>query len=225
MFYCYIYLDPRKFGDYKYYIDVNCESFELEFDFEPFYVGKGMGSRCFELVYGRSVYFKNKINKIKKEGFELIVQKIYENIDESLVFKFEKELISIIGKYLDKIKGPLINVSDGGPGLGMSGENHPWWGVKLTREEAMARLGGEKNGMYGKHHSDEACEAISKAMTKRNLIDNPMHRPEVVAKITGSNNPMHGRSWCNNGVINKCLYELPGEDWKWGRLPWGRNPS
>lgn len=36
-FYVYVYLDPRKPGKYKYG--------EYEFDYEPFYVGKGTGRR------------------------------------------------------------------------------------------------------------------------------------------------------------------------------------
>lgn len=37
-FYVYALLDPRKPGKYKYG--------EYEFDYEPFYVGKGSGDRC-----------------------------------------------------------------------------------------------------------------------------------------------------------------------------------
>jgi hypothetical protein len=39
-YYVYLYLDPRKEGKFKYG--------DYEFDYEPFYVGKGHGNRLFE---------------------------------------------------------------------------------------------------------------------------------------------------------------------------------
>ena len=38
IFYVYVYLDPRKPGNYVYG--------EYSFDYEPFYVGKGSNGRC-----------------------------------------------------------------------------------------------------------------------------------------------------------------------------------
>ena len=106
-FYTYVYLDPRKSGIYNYG--------EYEFDYEPFYVGKGKGNRWNDIKWSRNKYFKNKINKIKRLGFEPIRRKIKENLEENYSFEIEKELIKLIGKEILK-EGPLTNETDGGEG-------------------------------------------------------------------------------------------------------------
>lgn len=80
-YYTYIYLDPRKRGQYCY--DDIC------FTFEPVYVGKGKDRRI-KNISERNDYFKKKINKIKKLGLEPIVIKLYENLSEEESFELEK---------------------------------------------------------------------------------------------------------------------------------------
>jgi predicted XRE-type DNA-binding protein len=105
-FYVYIYLDPRKLGKYKYG--------EYEFDYEPFYIGKGKGNRWKE-ISGRNNHFKRIINKIIKVGLEPIVIKLKESLNEKQSFILENKIISLIGR--KKLKnGPLINFTDGGEG-------------------------------------------------------------------------------------------------------------
>ena len=121
-FYVYIYLDPRKSGEYKYG--------EYEFGFEPFYVGKGkikynekgnITYNRWKKLDGRNDYFINKFNKIKENGLEPIVVKIKENMIEDDSFLLEIELIDIIGRE-NLGKGPLVNFTDGGEGV--SGYTH-----------------------------------------------------------------------------------------------------
>jgi len=161
-FYIYIYLDPRKPGKYKYG--------SYEFDYEPFYVGKGHGRRL-NRISGRSKYFKNKMNKIKESGLEPIIIKIRENLDEKESFVLESELINLIGRK-DLDKGHLINFTDGGEGISgcirneetrkkqsekmkgkYKGKSNPMFGVK-----------GKNNPFYGKHHSEETKRRQSERM-------------------------------------------------------------
>lgn len=112
-YYVYIYLDPRKPGKYVYE--------DLEFDFEPFYVGKGNGNRMFSHLNNqyKNSYKYNKINRIKELGLFPIIRKVYDKLSEINAFIKEKELILKIGRIE---KGPLVNFSDGGEG--QSGFKH-----------------------------------------------------------------------------------------------------
>jgi len=114
IFYVYIYLDPRKSGVFKYG--------SYEFNYEPFYVGKGKDERWKDKKNDHCEY---KINKIKSSGFETIRMKIIENLEENYSFEVEKELIKLIGKEILN-EGPLTNIADGGEGVS---------GYKWTEEQ------------------------------------------------------------------------------------------
>jgi predicted XRE-type DNA-binding protein len=107
IYYIYIYLDPRKLGRYCY------KNFSLLY--KPIYVGKGKNRRWKEINgNSRTIFFKNKINKIKKSELEPIVFKLYENLNEKESLDKETELINEIN-----IKNPgiLVNMTDGGDGI------------------------------------------------------------------------------------------------------------
>lgn len=107
-FYIYIYLDPTKSNKYIYN--------EYKFNYEPFYVGKGKNRRCYDIKKGRSKYFKNKINKIKRFGYEPIIIKLYDNISEKKAFELETKLINKIGRK-NNSTGPLLNIIDKNRGI------------------------------------------------------------------------------------------------------------
>jgi len=108
-YYIYIYLDPRKSGQYCYK--------DFCFLSEPMYIGKGKGKRYKEVgSKKRSQLFINKINKIKQSGLEPIVFKLYENLNENQSFELEKNLIKEIGR-IDLNFGSLLNMTDGGEGI------------------------------------------------------------------------------------------------------------
>lgn len=111
-YYVYVYLNTLKPGKFKYG--------DLEFDFEPFYVGKGMGERY--LYHLNKVKFKNKyksskkfniIEKIIEENSEPIIIKLFDNCEETESLLLEKKIITEIGR-MDLGNGPLTNLNDGG---------------------------------------------------------------------------------------------------------------
>ena len=166
IFYNYVYLDPRKPGNYNYD--------NLHFDFEPFYVGKGQGDRCYfhliEVPRKKCNYKKfNKIRKIKESNLEPIILKIYENLEESIAFKNEIYLIETIGRH-DKGLGPLSNLNDGGKG----GDNFTYNPNKeLIREKMVknhADFKKEKHPSYGKHMTDESKQKNSNSQPNKREI-------------------------------------------------------
>lgn len=141
--YVYVYLDTRKPGKYIYD--------DLEFEYEPFYIGQGTKHRCYSgLKNGGSFYKKNKINKIIKAGFEPKILKIYENLEFETAIKLEIEIISKIGRS-DLGKGPLVNLTDGGEGTINVSNN-----IKINRAKKQ----------IGTHHSEETKEKMKIAKKK-----------------------------------------------------------
>jgi len=149
-YYVYVYLDPRKPGKYKYG--------EYEFDYEPFYVGRGKDYRfrdhLTEAKSDKKSFKCNKIRKIIKEtSKEPIIIKIKENIsfDESNII--EENLIKIIGRF-DLNEGSLTNLTDGG--MGSKGFESAFKGKKHsieTKRKISEKVSGENNGMFGKKGS------------------------------------------------------------------------
>ena len=197
-YYIYIYLDPRKSGNYKYG--------EYEFDYEPFYIGKGKGRRYKE-INGRNKYFKNKISKIKKYGLKPLVIKFKENLDEENSFILESKLISLIGRE-DLNKGTLVNFTDGGEGksghvvsektkellsetnkgennpmFGRTGENHPNYGnhpSEKTKELMSEIKKGENNSFYNKKHSEKTLKLMSKKKKGENNPKSILKEQDVI---------------------------------------------
>ncbi len=186
-YYVYIYLDPRKSGEYKYG--------KYEFEYKPFYIGKGKNKR-YLTEYGRNPLFKNKINKIKKLKQKPIIFKLYENLDEKTSFEIEEKLIKEIGR-IDLGTGPLVNMTDGGEGISgykhteetrkkisinhddRKGEKHPMFGIhrfgkdapnfgknhsKECKNKISESISGKNHYLYGKHHSIKTKNKISESL-------------------------------------------------------------
>lgn len=113
-FYTYVYLDPRKPGQYQY------DNLPFSFLYEPFYIGKGKGRRYKDhlrecVVTTCNTHKNNRIRKIKRDGFEPLISKLKENLTEDEAFSLEREYILTIGRR-DKKTGPLTNLTEGGDG-------------------------------------------------------------------------------------------------------------
>jgi hypothetical protein len=106
--YLYIYLDPLKKGNYVYG--------DLSFDYEPFYVGIGVRDRYKSHLSKRSLSVKShknrKIKKILKNNDTPIIIKLYEDLNKTLAYNREIEIIKLIGRYIDG--GTLTNQTNGG---------------------------------------------------------------------------------------------------------------
>ncbi len=109
-FYVYAYLDPRKPGIYTYG--------EYTFDYEPFYIGKGTGSRLYRHLWESENNTTNnyKFRLIKKIIEETnnkpIIIKLKSNLTNSESIKLEMNIIKKIGKKSNG--GILTNVLNGG---------------------------------------------------------------------------------------------------------------
>ncbi|MFN7656342.1 MAG: LEM-3-like GIY-YIG domain-containing protein [bacterium] len=173
-YYVYVYLDPRKSGNFTYG--------DYSFDFEPFYIGKGSGYRFnhhLKQFIKYNKHKKNKINKIINEGLNPIIIKTHNNLTEEESFYYEKELIKLIGRS-DMCEGPLTNKTDGGDGMSgfiitnemrelrskmFKGEKNPMYGKgykQLGEKNPMYGVTGEKHFMYGKNRPIETILKISK---------------------------------------------------------------
>ncbi|MEO6303839.1 MAG: hypothetical protein ABIP51_11775 [Bacteroidia bacterium] len=113
-YYVYVYLDPRKPGKFTY------DGLDVSFLFEPFYIGKGFKKRYHShlttaLKNKKSFnnILTNKIKKILSENLNPFIEKIKIELDEKSSYKFEKEIIKIIGKKINNT-GSLLNILDGG---------------------------------------------------------------------------------------------------------------
>ena len=172
-YYNYIYLDPRKMGNFKYE--------DWEFEAEPIYVGKGCGSRAYEHVTkiynSENPIFKNKILAIQKEGLEPIIKILKYFEDEETAYDHEDMLIKIIGSdFIKEIKnGPLCNLLLGAKPPNhkgktyeeIFGDNAEW--QRKNRIELQKKAGG---WFKGHTHSEES----RKKMSENGKIDRALRK-------------------------------------------------
>jgi hypothetical protein len=161
--YVYIYLNPLKIGTYNYG--------KFHFDYEPFYIGLGkIDSHVKQASYNKEKSFKdNVILKILKENQEPIRYKLYENITLYSAKRLEKCLIKLIGRK-DLIKGPLVNLTDGGDGCQnsiVSKENREkarLRAIELWDKGIFKPQYGTSNPFFNKHHTEETIQKIKKSI-------------------------------------------------------------
>ena len=189
MYYIYVYLDTRKKGSYSFG--------DFHFEYEPFYIGKGVNERHLTHLRvangsrkGKNNLIVTKIKSILNDGFEPIIIKIIEGLTKENYDSYEISTIKLIGKSCDGL-GPLLNTTDGGDGgVTWIGEHHNK-GKKLEEivgeekatelkqklsEQASRRVGelnsnfgnkGELNPMFGTKRSQETIDKIRENTLKQ----------------------------------------------------------
>ncbi len=134
-FYVYAYLDPTKEGKYKYG--------SYEFDYEPFYIGKGCGNRLLDHLNGDicNIIKTERIEEIRNIS-EPIVIKVIDKINETNAFDIEIDLITKIGRIIDNT-GPLTNIQKGGEGFSGWVVTDNW--IKNNKKGQKKRWANPKN--------------------------------------------------------------------------------
>lgn len=189
MYYIYVYLDTRKKGSYSFG--------DFHFEYEPFYIGKGINDRYLTHLKvangsrkGKNNLIVSRIKSILNDGFEPIVIKIVEGLTKENYDSYEISTIKLIGKLCDG-SGPLLNITDGGDGgITWIGDHHNK-GKKLEEivgeekatelkqklsEQASKRVGelnpnfgnrGELNPIFGRNHTDDELSKMSISALKQ----------------------------------------------------------
>jgi hypothetical protein len=181
VFYVYVYLDPRKPGEYRYS--------DLTFSHEPFYVGKGKKKRQFSHIRNayknKQTHKYNKIRKILQIGQNPIVLLFKDNLEEQDAFDLEILLIKTIGRF-DLQQGPLTNKTDGGDGFSGNHHNAPWnKGLDISDKRVLQCVEtrkktflinepfkGEKNPMYGRRGKLSPHFGVHKTKQHKKKISN-----------------------------------------------------
>jgi hypothetical protein len=162
-YYVYVFLDESNPGIFEYG--------DIKFDYEPFYIGKGTGGRISSSLLDRESPFKvNKINKIKRSGFQILRFKLLENLENEEALQKEIEFIKLIGRRDLKL-GPLVNQTDGGD--------------------------GRSNIIVSKETREKIREGNIKSNQIRKILGTDKHTPEVIDHLRkinqGENNPFFGK--------------------------------
>jgi hypothetical protein len=167
-YYVYIYLDPRKEGNYAYG--------EYAFKYEPFYIGKGCRHRHSQHLSKSNLkrYNKNprtqKILKLLSLELKPIIIKVEQSLTNDEAYNLEEKLILLIGRK-DLGTGCLLNCNKGGKQSEIdekelrlkisngqkkkpdrSGKNNPMYGVHRF---------GVNSPHYGRLHSEETKKKMA----------------------------------------------------------------
>lgn len=162
-YYVYVFLDTNKKGSYVYG--------DLEFDYEPFYIGKGKGIRYkqhFCPSVRKKTPFYDKLWLLMLSENKPISIIIEKNLDNDISYEKENEYIKKIGtKYDENYIGPLMNMNLGGKGgLTPTKELRDFYSKMNTGRFTGKNNGnylraisgvydGENNPFFGKTHSEE----------------------------------------------------------------------
>lgn len=192
--YIYVYLDNRKPGKWIYK--------EIEFDFQPFYVGKGKRFRINHHLHPAQLNkntIKNNIIKaiIKETGVLPFHYKIYEGLTFEESNEIEMDIILHFGR-INLSNGILSNMTDGGEGFR---------NIIITDESKVNMSRSAKN-----HDRSHGNNGMSKIVEKFDLDDNFLERFNSLREAAESiNKDFKNISSCCRGK-SKSAY---GFKWKY----------
>lgn len=191
----------------------------------PFYIGKGKGNRFdhhkWETENTKRVNKRKHkiISELKNDNLEYGVKILKEEIlSEEDAFRIEELWILRLGRIGFEENGILTNLIIGSRPPSLSGKDNPMWGkthTKETRNKISKKIKGRK--LSQKHK-----EKISKSI-KTYLIDNDhnwtgkKHSDETKQKMklaqSGENNPSFGTKWITDGIIAKKVLIDDVDEW------------
>jgi hypothetical protein len=121
---------------------------------EPFYVGKGEGSRAWHSSPAKRGRWWH--STVAKHGFVVVI--VQDGLQEWAAYELERDLIALHGRR-DLGLGPLTNLSDGGEG-GATGS--------LRTKEAKEKLSADKKFFFA-NNPDAKAKAQAHLQRLRNL--------------------------------------------------------
>lgn len=238
-YYVYAYLDPRDNGEFRFG--------NYDFKNKPFYIGKGKSDRLdkhLKSIKEKNVditnnrYKLNVINQIISDGFEPIIIKVIDGLDEKTAFDIETLLIDIMGFRYNKT-GILTNISIGGLGgdtftnnprkedirekhrLNATGINNPMYGLKLEeRPSHIAKLNGN-HWNKGRKPSEDTLKKMrinntrennpkAKEVIKMDLDGNELDSYLTIVDAAENNNIKH-----KSGISRACKQGTTAGGFKW----------
>jgi group I intron endonuclease len=221
-FYVYAYLDSTE--------TINSEYCGIYFKHRPVYIGKGKNRRMFDHLNERKRQenrFYNKLNKMIREENTPIIIKIKEFSNEQDALDFECLLIDNIKNIRND--GLLYNTTDGGagvPGYIFTDEVRERMSKNAIKNKSHLNFPdntGENHPMYGKKHTKETRNKMSKSQKgKKQSSEWIENRVKKLRGVPLSEYHKQKLSEANQGLKRSDETKKKISESKKGSIPWNQ---